>query len=74
MTAMQRAIEDIKQAEHRLSLTERKLREAEEGLVELIKADIKAVASIYPTAFNLYDEPMDRLARRICKTVERYRE
>ena len=38
-------------------------------LTDLIKRDIEAVASIYPTAFDLYDEPLARLAARIEKTV-----
>ena len=34
-------------------------------LVNAIKKDIQAIAKIYPSAFILYDEPLDRLARRI---------
>lgn len=30
-----------------------------------IKIAINAVASVYPTAFDLYDEPLDRLAHRL---------
>lgn len=41
-----------------------------EALVAAVKRDIKNVAHIYPTAFNLYDEPLDRLARRVVATME----
>ncbi len=34
-------------------------------LLAEIEAAIKSIASIYPTAFNLYDEPLQRLAERI---------
>ena len=30
-----------------------------------VKDAIRSVASIYPTAFDLYDEPLDRLAHRV---------
>lgn len=38
-------------------------------LVAEIKKDIEAVANIYPTAFNLYEEPLNRLAQRIATKV-----
>lgn len=41
-----------------------------EALVAKVKRDIRNVARIYPTAFNLYDEPLDRLARRVVATME----
>ena len=41
-----------------------------EKLVELVKRDVRRIASIYPSAFDLYDEPLDRLARRIVHTFE----
>ena len=40
-------------------------------LVELVKIDVRKIACIYPTAFNLYDEPLDRLALQIVATFER---
>jgi hypothetical protein len=39
-------------------------------LVYAVKRDIKSIASIYPSAFNLYDEPLDRLARRVIATIQ----
>ena len=39
-------------------------------LVYAVKRDIERVARIYPSAFNLYDEPLDRLARRVIATVQ----
>lgn len=44
-------------------------REQHAALVVKIKRDIKNIACIYPTAFDLHEEPMDRLARRIANTV-----
>ena len=41
-------------------------------LEKRIKKDIKAIASIYPSAFDLYDEPLNRLAQRIESTVYKY--
>jgi Zn-dependent peptidase ImmA (M78 family) len=35
------------------------------AMVQDIKLAINAIASIYPTAFDLYDEPLDRLAHRL---------
>ncbi len=35
------------------------------GLMIEIQREITKVASIYPTAFNLYDEPLQRLSGRI---------
>jgi len=42
----------------------------DEALREAVKKDIKNIASIYPTAFNLYEEPLDRLSWRIVSTVK----
>jgi len=41
-----------------------------ERLVELVKRDVRNIACIYPTAFDLYGEPLDRLARRVVRTFE----
>lgn len=41
------------------------------ALVDAITRDVMNIASIYPTAFDLYDEPLDRLAHRIAETVTR---
>jgi len=41
-----------------------------EALVAAVKRDIENIAHIYPTAFSLYDEPLDRLARRVVATME----
>ena len=38
-------------------------------LVAAVKRDITAIASIYPTAFDLYDEPLARLAERVVTTI-----
>ena len=38
------------------------------ALREAIERDIKAIASIYPTAFGLYDEPLERLVGRLERT------
>lgn len=38
-------------------------------LVQGIKYDIESIAKIYPTAFDLYDEPLSRLANRIATRV-----
>lgn len=38
-------------------------------MTDRLRRDIENVASIYPTAFSLYDEPLDRLTARIAKTV-----
>ena len=43
----------------------------ENRLLYRVKRDIMAIASMYPSAFNLYDEPLDRLARRVIATVRR---
>lgn len=45
----------------------------DQDLLQQIKKDINAVANIYPTAFKLYDEPLDRLASRILRTVQESR-
>jgi len=45
---------------------------SKEELISRIKKDIQNVASIYPTAFRLYDEPLDRLAHRVAATALDY--
>jgi len=40
-----------------------------EKIVTKVKKDIKDISSIYPSAFDLYEEPLDRLARRVIRTV-----
>jgi len=41
---------------------------------EEIKKEIQNIASIYPTAFNLYDEPLNRLVQRIHSLLAKDRE
>ena len=38
------------------------------ALRDAIERDIKAIASIYPTAFDLYDEPLELLVGRLQRT------
>ncbi len=44
---------------------------ARQELIEGIKKDILNIACIYPTAFDLYDEPLERLAGRIATRFEK---
>ena len=52
--------------------SDHRLVEPSSELIEEVKKDIKAVASIYPTAFDLYDDPLERLAHRVCRTILRH--
>lgn len=47
-------------------------REQHDRLVKAIRKDVINISKIYPTAFDLYEEPLERLTLRIVETVEKH--